>query len=70
MSETQNKKKVWDKLSDGCIHEELIFGSGDFYIICAKCNRVWEIKEGSRSNIGRAANLSGEIRVKPNDSNS
>lgn len=28
---------TWEGLTDGCEHEELVFGSGDYYIFCGTC---------------------------------
>lgn len=63
---TPEEQKTWDIMTDGCLHEELTFGSGDYFIFCSKCNRTWIIDErdGKMSNIGRASGLSGEKRIK------
>ena len=49
---------------DKCLHEELYFASGDFYLICDECNRYWRMEEQYVSNVGKACLLSGEKRTK------
>lgn len=48
-----------------CLHEEIYFGSGDYYIFCAnpECGRRWRV-DGDVSNKGDQCMLSGERRVK------
>jgi hypothetical protein len=57
-----------------CLHEELHFGSGDYYIFCSNplCGRKWAVVDSDGypapdlSNEGKQAYLSGECRVKKN----
>jgi len=48
-----------------CLHENIYFGSGDFYIICSDCERFWRMETVYKDNVGGAAGLSGETRIKP-----
>lgn len=45
-----------------CLHETLYFGSGDFYLICRKCERYWRMEDRYFNNQGAAGRLSGEER--------
>jgi hypothetical protein len=53
-----------------CLHEDIYFGSGDYYIFCAICFRRWvtinpdEQIDSTISNNGAQSGLSGEHRVK------
>ena len=61
---------------DACLHEALYFGSGDYYLICKKCNRFWamlaignnQFAGSDRHNQGAASGLSGIPRVAQPDS--
>jgi hypothetical protein len=46
-----------------CEHRTLYFGSGDYYLICRECNRYWRMEDNYVSNVGKAANLSGQDRT-------
>lgn len=46
-----------------CIHETVMFNSGDFYLTCTQCNAVWSMGSSYKNNLGNAANLSGEVRT-------
>lgn len=57
---------------ENCEHKELMFGSGDFYVICNHCGRYWAMIDMSTSehriapdlaNIGKGTYLSGKLRV-------
>jgi len=54
-----------------CEHENLMFGSGDYYIFCTECPAKWVVAGNNsdenspqESNIGVGAGLSGERRVR------
>lgn len=55
-----------------CLHPELLFGSGDYYIFCTNpaCGRKWTTTGAEEqampelANKGRQAYMSGERRVK------
>ncbi len=47
-----------------CLHEEIYFGSGDYYLICEECNRYWVMEDPYENNVGKACELSGERRTK------
>ncbi len=58
----------------GCLHKELTFGSGDYYIFCANpiCKCSWIMKALGKdevdvdlSNKGVSATLSDAKRVEP-----
>ena len=51
-----------------CIHESLIFASGDYYLYCPRCKRQWVIcGDKTIGDAGKcspiAAELSGEYRI-------
>jgi hypothetical protein len=47
-----------------CVHENLYFGSGDFYIFCEDCGHTWQ-SQGNEHNLhAQACQLSGQRRVK------
>ncbi len=55
-----------------CLHEELYFASGDYYVYCANpaCRRCWVTMNAEHqptpelANKGKQTYLSGERRVK------
>lgn len=52
-----------------CKHEQLYFGSGDYYLFCRECHANWAMIDPAHklapelSNVGEAALLSGHERI-------
>lgn len=60
-----------DKSKEECAHETINFGSGDYYLFCHGCNRVWVMTSWDSpdhpprpdlANKGVGAQLSGQAR--------
>jgi len=64
MIKTNEQKEMWSKLKNGCTHDILKFGSGDYYIFCEECGYQWVIMDEFKTNFGVAGGLSGQVRVK------
>ena len=54
-----------DSLND-CTHNKLRFGSGDYYIFCAECNRSWRPDGEQKYNTGKGQFNSGHERISVN----
>lgn len=55
------KRKTMTKL---CKHEKLVFGSGDYYVICSDCGRFW-IADDDRGDTGGGADGERITSFKP-----
>jgi ribosomal protein S27E len=53
-----------NKTKSECEHENLYFGSGDYYIFCEDCGHTWQTQGGEHNLSAQQCNLSSQRRIK------